>query len=373
MQQKEIGFFTAGVLAASLLVGCASTSTTEATAKNHNLGLAATSSETHLQPCYDGPQNEFIVPQQPPMPVESQYKSVEEYLAALDRWNTKLNNFMEKWYTPKELRVPLEKSVNILQGDPIALSNPVENKIDNSIVKIETETGTGSGFEMRDAAGNKVIVTAQHVIGGAALGQVTISDNSSHVSHPTGGCYIFESKDSKHPALDTKKVQDLDIAILNVPKSIGNSSLKLAKNQPKRGNWVSYDNFQAGSEVGYPSRYNGLVVESEQSLYGLTALTGIEPFLPKPTDSTALAGCSGGVVTNQSGEVVGMSYAASMDEEQHPLYDSASNLKADFNVVFPGAQFPPENGSDPSSNFAPVRSDMQGMTIIEQALRSDRA
>lgn len=141
--------------------------------------------------------------------------------------------------------------------------------------------GQGSGFVYND-----LIITNHHVVAGAAQIEVRFGGKVEKVA----ANLVFDNPDT-------------DLAAFRLP---GYPSLKLASNEPKKGDKVYV--------LGYPD-HKFTITEGT-----ITAFTTFGNDISH--DAVTNPGSSGGPVVNTSGEVIGVSVGGGL----HPKYNSAVHL-----------------------------------------------
>lgn len=183
------------------------------------------------------------------------------------------------------------------------LLKPVtERKLAGAVVKITRIDGrSGSGFITTGRDGERVIVTAAHVVPGGLLDGITIIDSAHNSTTATSGCYIAAGSEHRGDLPPNNKV---DIAIIRPRQKIGRSVLTFAPD-PQRGERVTFYNFQQNRSPDNPAKYCGLALGLQTSWMDGTVLTGIDGI-----GSLIEANASGGAIVNEKGDVVSMSVSA---------------------------------------------------------------
>lgn len=312
--------------------------------------------------CYSHPQPKLFDLREPKIPSLKPNESVEQLDKEWKAYNKEADRADGILPTMK-----LPVNDGFTEGDPIYLPG-LEDKVDRSIVQLETSKWSGSGFLTEDDKGQEVVVTAAHVVDNARMRSIKITGENHVSTHPIGGCYIYEEGGKFKPLNDnSERPVDIDLAILKLAKPIGRNTLKLSRADAKRGDWVEFSNYQTFHEPGDPANYTGVIISGAHDLLGLTALTGTEK-VDKPVTEGELQeietfpGASGGAVTNLNGEVVGVSVAANKDG----VYADQDMLDV-YGVKMPGAKFGIMFG------FVPKTADLVPSSVLKKGLRSRRA
>lgn len=169
-------------------------------------------------------------------------------------------------------------------------------RVDRAIFRIETGSGTGSGFQYRTPG---YVLTNKHVVEDVPVGSSVslravkiAADGSVGLGEPFSG-----NVRHKHP--------ELDIAVIEVPTKVSATALnalatKDGKHVP-RGTEVYAHGFPG---VGAPTLSRGML-----SAHYPDPLTGQVFYL---TDTALSPGSSGGPVTDATGSVVGVATAVSI-------------------------------------------------------------
>ena len=237
-------------------------------------------------------------------------------------------------------------------GAPKAMPRTLANsEINNNIVRLQVGDTYGSGFIIKDASNEPLVITAAHVAGMEKLNNIVVSDTQGNSSRAKSGCFVYETdKTFATPGNPDMGSQDVDIAILRVGESLGASGLQFAKKGVKRGEWVRFTNFGNTNSTQVVRDFQGVIVRGPDFSGRISAITDLcSRKTPKEAEVNLatcgfLGGGSGGVVTNGEGEVVGIS-TAGMNYSNY--YSDAKDLKDSFNLSFPGAHYGFETGFTP--------------------------
>jgi hypothetical protein len=239
-------------------------------------------------------------------------------------------------------------STDTIAGDPISLPDSQQNIVNAATVKVEDSQGSGTGFIVRGKNGQKVIVTAAHVIAGAQ-GPIKIVNYEGGTADIAGGCYIYQDGTKAIPlrpsSNDTEPINMDDMAILTTSTPIQGPALAVSSIAPPRGTWINFTNDQEtligqepiDGQATNPTSYEGLVLTNPANSLGFVALTGVQSFLGKSliTSYSLMPGASGGEATVGT-TVVGMSITSEENNSdmQNGVVDyiDASTLSGEYNV-----------------------------------------
>ncbi len=160
------------------------------------------------------------------------------------------------------------------QQAPHLSPQEVYERFHDSVVKIETDKKSGTGFFIRDG---QTVVTADHVLGGA----------TSLIVHGTRGeNWYVDSCQTDSQA---------DVAILHLTKPTGRKPIHLA----------DFSGLKPGSEVTVIANPLGFLTDSVSS--GILSARRIDQDTELVQFTAAVSpGCSGGPVIDSAGEVVGL-------------------------------------------------------------------
>jgi Trypsin-like peptidase domain len=259
-----------------------------------------------------------------------------------------------------------------------------------ALVKIRTPDWNGTGFvvEAADKPGVQRVITAAHVIGTATMQQLTLTTDDGRQTHPTDGCYIRETAGKAYPmkafapqsSEKNNGTQDIDVAVLTLPKAITASPLRLATDDPAPGSTVHMVNYQylhgptngtdPSETIKGPASLNGIVTPQDSSKRAVEIVNGLQAFqypymVPEAVFAAThiVSGASGGPVLNADGEITAMTVASNSTDTNGNTYFDNKELKA-HNVQFEGASFNTGNTMMPTTASAVPRS------LIEKALSS---
>jgi hypothetical protein len=264
----------------------------------------------------------------------------------LQRWNVKKKQSMQVTSPAKLVLKALDK--NTLVGDPFGPPDYTQNAVSAATVKVINGQSYGSGFEARGRNGNKVIVTAAHVIEDAT-GPIHVVDDQGKSTEVTSGCYVYQYHGKRMPlkpnASDTEPTGIDDIAILNTKQQLDGKPLSVSSKPPARGKWVSFTNNQqtlidgsvSDGDPTSPTEFSGMVLTNPANYMGFMALTGIQPWLGKDLTSTysLMPGGSGGEVTVGK-TVVGITVTSAQEHADLANgiidYITPDALSQDYNV-----------------------------------------
>ncbi len=262
----------------------------------------------------------------------------------------------------------LNTSQSQVEGDPEALRAELATNVLESVVVVESELGTASGFITKDARGESVVVTAAHVVAPGNIEDITVYDNRRQKSTVTAGCYVFENRTGLvAPNPNDSKQAEHDIAILKLTQPLGQRTLNLSLDPPKRGEWVIFSNYQKDSLPPNIVSYSGLVL-SNPPVSNYQVVTGIHGFPDRPrADANKAAhrvqgGASGGPVLDLNGDVVGE--LKSSDAENRSK--SPGDMQFQYDVTFNDAVY------DPTTGFEPSVANITPSFYIQQALESPK-
>lgn len=238
---------------------------------------------------------------------------------------------------------------SFLEEDPI-FDQTVYDLGEGSIVRIETKDSKGTGV-MISSGNEEYIATAAHVVYGEPIrGLEIVNDDGEEISVQSA-CFVLENNGRfvKEPD-EGEGVADIDFAILKVSdKETSFNGLNPAKEEPQRGEWTHFVNYQGDNEPGYPAFYTGVVVaDADNDPNKLEITTGLRKLKTPVTvgdfeSNTIQAGASGGPVLNQKGEVVGVSVSGLMDG----YYDTREELEILYNIKVKDIDYGPEEGLMP--------------------------
>ncbi|HYH74428.1 MAG TPA: serine protease [Candidatus Saccharimonadales bacterium] len=224
-------------------------------------------------------------------------------------------------------------------------SPTVHAKILGGIVRVDNADGQdsmGSGALVKNAAGEKVVVTAAHVVEGASTKELTVTDSFGNKATIASGCFMYENygKFEDPSTAMTSMPAAIDLAILKLPdpEAIGGEPLPLAQEAPVRGSWnFTFANFQRWSDT--PILYKGMALgrlkdHRVQYLTGIADGQSCEPNGNyKRSQCAAQPGSSGGpVVQTSTGNLVSMS-ASSVIPATGLGYMQRGELRQNFNVA----------------------------------------
>lgn len=227
-----------------------------------------------------------------------------------------------------------------LKEDPIS-DKTVRDEAKSGIVRIVTNDSKGTGV-MISSDGTDYIATAAHVVYGQSISDLKIVNNEEEDISILSGCLVYEEdghfyKESE----EDERVADIDFAILRVSDSEESfNGLKMAAEEPKRGEWTHFINYQGINEPGYPANYTGVVVADEDNNPNKLEITTGLNRLKMPAsvgdfeDNTIQSGASGGPVLNEQGEVVGISVSGLLDG----YYETPEELDILYNVNIEGVE-----------------------------------
>jgi hypothetical protein len=212
-------------------------------------------------------------------------------------------------------------------------------QVEGAIVKITGEGGEGSGFITTDERGNRVIVTAAHVVGERDPDSIVLTDISGNQTTASNGRYIIESRGQLQDALGNGLPQ-IDVAVLRPRQPIGATSLKIG-NLAARGTWLDMVNYQSGAAFDSPYRYKAVALRSRPGISNYV-LTGMEPerASESPKNYVIQPGASGGVVFNpHTKEVAGVSFFGGIvllgDEGQKTVHAFFDRPTGEESAIYP--------------------------------------
>ena len=315
-----------------------------------------------LPRCYEEPlQPQFNFGAIGEIPSRKNFKSDEAYDNAINNYSINLNDSIKP---TQGLTIPFSNGMP--ESMPTAEASP---SVLNSIVKIEFGESWGSGFVTEDSYGNDVVVTAAHVGAVAPLDSYSIYTRNGHEVKPTGGCYIYENinlNSNTNSAVESfipflaegQGSVSEDLAILTIPKGLGAKALEFSNNQPQRGSWVEFTNFQTGSSLQNPANFYGLTT-STTPFAPFETLTGLSispnESIQEQYVNRIEAGASGGLVTEDN-KIVGESYAG----DGFPgTYLSQAELATDDQVTLPGANYGFNTGVIPAHGSVITNSTLE--------------
>jgi S1-C subfamily serine protease len=161
----------------------------------------------------------------------------------------------------------------------------VAKQMGPSVVYIESDIGTGSGF----VVGDKMVLTNLHVIEGAKSLLVKFKDGS-----------LIELDEVLY--VDRPR----DIAILHLASAKADSSAKLSRSLPEQGEAIIALGNPAGLEFSITRGITSAIRDSGYLRQKLDYSSATEPAKWIQTDAAISPGNSGGPLVNKKGEVVGM-------------------------------------------------------------------
>jgi len=203
-------------------------------------------------------------------------------------------------------------------------------KLKPSVVAIETDKGTGTGF----LVGAGKVVTNHHVIAGADEVYVKFSDRKKVQAD---GTYFLD--------------QERDIAILKIPtEGISAAPLAVAAYLPKQGQ----DVIALGNPRGFEFTVTRGIVSSVRTAAELNDILGDDDLAGTwvQTDAAISPGNSGGPLVNHGGQVIAMNtfYRADSQNLNFAISSvdiSAALAKSENGKVLP---FPPADKPKPKSS-----------------------
>lgn len=239
-------------------------------------------------------------------------------------------------------------------------NNGAITKLEGASFSVYDSELLGSGFVVKAPDGDKVGVTAAHLLQDVALRDIMLVDAQGEQSRVLDGCYMYED----NGRFESKGIQPTDVAVLRLSKPIGSSALTFAATPPKRSDWVGLVNHQNKEHYKYtPVSFQGVVTSWQPGKHGNVVLTGLQPHLSIGSEREMHAlqpGGSGGIVGNlQTGEVYGMTVGGADSVR------TTEELDRLFGVRLSG----PINSE---TGIVPVEGYCVGSQAIKEALGSPR-
>ena len=186
----------------------------------------------------------------------------------------------------------------------------------------------GSGFVTTDESGHQVVVTAAHVVGWAALQEITVATKSGVTAKVIGGCYLYadQRRNLQPKNLDPQPEVDTDLAVLQLSTALPVPSLPLSTQPPRQGAVDMAINFQRLAHTGGLIELPVLVTRTPDNA-PITGVSGLELAgvrTRKTIEEVRIAdGSSGGALINlQSDTVDGITVASTTI----PLYLQGPDL-----------------------------------------------
>lgn len=323
-----------------------------------------------LERCYDQPRTNTTMNSIPPAPPKNSY--------AYPSWE---RTWAQQYRIENQQNIANHKPLKLLAtkqgiiGDPRDLSPSTDKKVENSLVEVVAGDRAGSGELVEDYKGREVVITAAHVPRHMPMNLIKVHDGNNKSSQVLGGCYMFESDGKIYdPAVKQSVVingkkrkefisPDIDIAVLILSHKIGSGVLKLAAEQPGRGDWVFFKNYQNQAPMGEPYTYGGVVVQDFDWPATYTVLSGLQYW--RKTENSIRGGASGGPVVNRFGELVGASVGGPWSPDNQP--ESKAWLEDYYAVSIDGLKASPKTG------LIPRAAEVMPLEVLRLALASRRA
>lgn len=191
---------------------------------------------------------------------------------------------------------------------------PEQNeKIKKAVVMIDGENMQGSGFLTDNSKGERIAITAGHVLANERLKDIKVYDDTGASTRPVDACIVYDN-DGQFYDRTNMTAPEADVAVLTLPKQFGKSVLTMSGVAPYRGQWVTFKNYQIGSKLGAQAFYTGMVSDMSSS-FDLEVTSGLDVSRYNGPESVknyiCMPGGSGGPVVNGSGEVIGIMTGAS--------------------------------------------------------------
>jgi len=204
-------------------------------------------------------------------------------------------------------------------------------EVGESVVQVLAPSlrGGGTGFAVRAASGEEFIMTNKHVCEVAVNGWVAVKQD---LGEPIFKRVIY--KDDKHDLClvqGDKKFSPLDIG--DSPKKgdfhyvVGHPGLRQLSVQ--QGEYVGYSTVKLLDNVKIRTQCKGQIYElnsMEQFLYGME-FACIRSYVSYATTATTYPGNSGSPVVNKYGNIIGVLFAGSSEEEKDNYLVPVSEVK----------------------------------------------